>query len=130
MQCCKADEGSEAANEAEAQREIRLNLEEVLEAQMVRRSKEGRTARRVAGVGRRAGRGRKPHQRSRLRPLVMSAAATIAAGFLCRLRAADHRGAPWLQRPLYRALHVAPRLRCTALHGVHECYTRDARHPT
>ena len=52
-----------------------------------------------------------------LRPLVMSAAATIAACFFagCVQRTQQaHRG---VQRPLYRALHVASRLRCTALHA-------------
>ena len=97
---------------------------------MVRRSKEGRTARRVAGVGRRAGRGRKPHQRSRLRPLVMSAAATIAAGFL-QAACSGPQGSTVVCNALYIGRctlhHACDARRCTALH---ECYTRDARHPT
>ena len=74
-------------------------LEEVLEAQMVRRSKEGRTARRVAGVGRKSGAG------AETAPAVTAASVGhVGRGhyrrrFFCRLRAADHKGAPWCATP-------------------------------
>ena len=93
-----------------------VKLEEVLEAQMVRRSKEGRTARRVAGVGRRAGRGggnrTSGHGCVRWscwpRPLSPQV-------FLQAACSGPQGSTVVCNRPLYRALHVAPTL---AMHGV------------